>query len=443
VPSASRSVPDHITQVHPAAVPPSGGGSSKPADLSFKTHVLLRIVVPALIGALSGGLVAGATWLTTDQGLSLLASLPNSWPALFSPLALLVTLGVARSITQSTKPSTSELYIITYYSPDGRLPLRQIPGRVLGAMTTVVFGGAQGLESASALIGATLGNLAGFQWLHDIPEDERRTLLACGASAGIGAVFSSPAIGTLYGIEVPFRRDVDGRRLVPCAVAAATAFLVRAALIGSHHLVEMDGAPEIDRVFVVGVVLVAIACGIGGRLFALAGEALKHLGSHETRQFRAIGAGVFLAVLAWGGHHISGHWVTFGPGYIAADSLMNGSTTVWVLSAVLLIRCAGTLSCVYGGGGGGVFTSLACAGAFVGQIIAVALHRTESHVFPFIGEACFLGSGYRIPLACIMLVCEQSHAMSVVIGGIAAVAVGQVLMGPDSVSDAKHRDRMD
>ncbi|HEY6328489.1 MAG TPA: chloride channel protein [Blastocatellia bacterium] len=443
MPSPHRSVPDHITRVHPAAVPPSAGGTSQPANLSFGTHILLRILLPALIGALSGVLVAAATWLTTDHGLGLLAQLPRSWPALFSPLALLVTLGVATWVTRTTKPSTSELYIVTYYSPDGRLPLRQIPGRVLGAMTTIVFGGSQGLESASALIGAGLGNFAGLRWLRHIPEDERRTLLACGASAGIGAVFSSPAIGTLYGIEIPFRRDVDGRRLVPCAVAAATAFIVRAALIGSHHLVVMDGVPKVDRVFVAGVVLIALACGIGGRLFALAGEGLKHLASHETRHFRAIGAGLVLAVLAWGGHHISGHWVTFGPGYIAADSLLNGSTTLWVLSAVLLIRCAGTLSCVYGGGGGGVFTSLACAGAFVGQIVAVVLHRTESHVFPFIGEACFLGSGYRIPLACILLVCEQSNAMPVVVGGIAALAIGQVLMGPDSVSDAKHRDRMD
>jgi H+/Cl- antiporter ClcA len=114
-----------------------------------------------------------------------------------------------------------------------------------------------------------------------------------------------------------------------------------------------------------------------------------------------------------------------------------------LLSLVLLIRVAGTLATVYGGGGGGVFTSLACAGAFVGQIVADALGRTESQVFPFLGAVCFLGSGYRLPLACMLLVCEQSGSMKVVLAGLAAVAISQVLMGRDSVSNAQHQDRMD
>jgi chloride channel protein, CIC family len=90
-----------------------------------------------------------------------------------------------------------------------------------------------------------------------------------------------------------------------------------------------------------------------------------------------------------------------------------------------------------------VFTWLASVGASVGQMVAEVLGRRESHVFPFLGAACFLGSGYRIPLACMMLVCEQSRSIPVVLAGIVAVAIGQVLMGPDSVSDAKRRDRMD
>ena len=69
--------------------------------------------------------------------------------------------------------------------------------------------------------------------------------------------------------------------------------------------------------------------------------------------------------------------------------------------------------------------------------------HTHSHVFPFLGTACFLASGYRIPLACIMLVCEQSHSMPVIIAGMTAIAAGQIMMGRDSVSDAQHRDRMD
>ena len=107
------------------------------------------------------------------------------------------------------------------------------------------------------------------------------------------------------------------------------------------------------------------------------------------------------------------------------------------------MRACGTLTCVYGGGGGGVFTSLACCGAFVGQIVAVALGRHESHVLPFLGAACFLGAGYRLPLACMMLVLEGANSGAVAVAGLVAVAIGQTLMGRDSVSDAKHEERLD
>jgi len=433
----------HMPDPRPPGLPPSADEPLAPAPPGLGSRIALRLAAPAVIGAATGGCVAAANWLTTDHALAQLAALPGSWPAVFSPFALLVTLGVATWITRASRPSTSELYIVTYHSSEARLPLREVPGRVLGAMTTVSFGGSQGLESASALIGAAFGQLTRRLFRNGFPEDERRALMVCGASAGIAAVFSSPAVGALYGIEIPFRRDVDARRLIPCAVAAASAYTVRAALIGARHLVVLDAMPTVDAVFVAGALLVAVACGLGARLFAWAGERLKYRAGHESPLGRAAGAGVLLALLAWAGHTLSGSWITFGPGYFAADWLLAGPHPLWLLGATLLIRTAGTLTCVYGGGGGGVFTSLACTGTFIGQIVAQALGRTESHVFPFLGAACFLGSGYRIPLACMMLVCEQSRSIPVVLAGIVAVAIGQVLMGPDSVSEAKRRDRMD
>src|SRR5262245_7528994 len=121
----------------------------------------LHIIAPAIIGGATGAFVAGASWLTEDRALAAISRLPGAWPALFSPLALLATLATVRWVTRTAVPSTSELYIVTYHAPGARLPLRQIPGRVLGAMATVSGGGSQGLESASAITGASCGDILG------------------------------------------------------------------------------------------------------------------------------------------------------------------------------------------------------------------------------------------------------------------------------------------
>ena len=400
--------------------------------------LLWQLLAPILIGVLTGACVAAASSLVEGQLLTRLALLPGFAPALFSPLALVATWLVGRFVTRTFTPATSELYILTYLTPGARLPLRQLPGRLLAAATTVGFGGSQGFESPSALIGASWSQgLA--RWSPS--DDTRRTLLAAGASAGIAAVFSSPAIGALYGIEVPYRRDVDAPRLAPCAVAAVAAYLVRDALVGVRPLLAVGPLPPIDATYVAACAAVAVACGLGARLFAGIEEWLRAIGRRQTRGQRAAIGGAALMGLAAAGWALSGAWITFGPGYVAADWLTVGAHPLWLIGAVLVVRAAGNLVCVYGGGGGGVFTSLACNGAFIGQLVAEAIGRGQAHLLALLGAACFLAAGYRLPIACMLWVGEQSGSVVISIAGLAAIAVSQLLMGDASVSEAQVEER--
>lgn len=152
-------------------------------------------------------------------------------------------------------------------------------------------------------------------------------------------------------------------------------------------------------------------------------------------------AGVVLFALAWSAHALTGSWITFGPGYVAAGWLANGEHALWLLAVAMLIRTAGTLTCVFGGGGGGVFTSLAISGAFIGYLVATALGHDETSFLPLLGGACFLAGGYRIPLAGVLWIAETTGDVGLTVVGLAGIAAVQLLMGDDSVSDAKRDHR--
>jgi chloride channel protein, CIC family len=308
---------------------------------------------------------------------------------------------------------------------------------LLATIATVGLGGSQGFESTSAMVGAAWGDLLSRWRVFATSVAARRSLLASGASAGIAAVFSSPAVGALYGIEVPFKRDVDAPRLVPCSIAAACSYLTRDWLIGTKRIVTLDRRPQPDGNFVIGCLLVAAACGLGARLFARVEELLHDLGRRQPNWLRAVIGGVLLALLAVAGFELCGQWITFGSGYLAADWLTAQPRPLGVLGLALAIRAGGNLVCVYGRGGGGVFTSLACNGAFVGQIVADALGCAETRCLALLGAACFLGSGYRLPLACVLFVLEASGSVTVGAAGLLTIAIGQVLMGNASVSEAQ------
>ncbi|MBM4247058.1 MAG: hypothetical protein FJ148_25235, partial [Deltaproteobacteria bacterium] len=277
---------------------PVGGQSQPdpgtPGGRGIVHGILVQLVVPAVIGTGTGACVAGASWLVEGQAVRELALLPGALPALPSLVALLATLLIVRFVTRVDRPATAEVYIEVFHHRGSRIALRELPGRVLAAAATVSGGGSQGLESPSALLGAALGQVLGDR-LPRLGAYERRTWTIAGASAGIAAVFSSPAVGAMYGIEVPFRRDADLPRLVPAAVAAGASYLTRAALVGPSHLVVLSGVPRLDAGFALACALVAVGCGGGAWLFARATDLLRGLGRSAGAVPRAAIGGAALA----------------------------------------------------------------------------------------------------------------------------------------------------
>ena len=402
-----------------------------------------QLLAPALLGVVTGACVGGLVAGVESWALTQLGALPGVLPAVLAPLGLVLTCLAVRYVTRAERPTTSELYITLYHQHASRVPLRQLPGRILATTATVGLGGSQGFESTSALVGAAWSEATARLPVIRMPEHARRALLAAGASAGIAAVFSSPGAGMLYGIEIPFKSRIDAPKLAPCAVAAACSFATRCWLIGEQRLITVQGAPTLDGWFLLGCLLTAVACGLGARLFAMIEGVLHWLGRRQSRLARALLGGGLLALLALAGQQLCGTWITFGSGYIAADWLQAAPRAADALALALLIRAGGNLLTVYGGGGGGVFTSLVCNGAFIGEAIARLLGCDTTHTLALFGAACFLGAGYRLPLACMLFVAEASLGGGAVAVGLAAVAIALVFMGDESVSEAQVDDRAD
>ncbi len=428
--------------------------------------IVQLVVAPAVVGAATGTLVSVLRNITEVRVLDFFASVSNYWVALLPLAGLLLTLATMTWIARSRSPSTTELYIDAFHSEnDGltagrrpRFPLAQVPGRYLAGMTTVGFGGSQGLESPSTILGAGIGTLVE----RIVPGTYRNStsgpslidrlggsgsLLIAGAAAGIAAIFSSPGVGMLFAVESPYRRDMSTRALIPAAVAAGFSYVTYVAVGGDTPLVDVSGNVTLDWTIVAAVACVAVACGIGARLFA-AGATTAHALAHSVS--KSIGtwqritiAGALLVLLAALGFWVSGAWITFGPGEIALDWALTSERSLWLLVAVAVIHSAGTLTTVFGSGGGGVFVSMASAGALLGQFAAVAIGRPGAVVLPLIGAACFLGAGYRIPLAGVMLVADAYGHAGVIVLAIAAVVVSQAFMGNTSSNPAQRRDRFD
>src|SRR5213078_4050884 len=98
-----------------------------------------------------------------------------------------------------------------------RIPARVTVLKPVSAAVAIGTGGPFGAEGPIIATGGALGSLLG--QLIRVTADERKTLLAAGAAAGMAATFGSPVSAVILAIEL-LLFEYRPRSMVPVALAA-------------------------------------------------------------------------------------------------------------------------------------------------------------------------------------------------------------------------------
>jgi CIC family chloride channel protein len=102
--------------------------------------------------------------------------------------------------------------------------------KIVASAITIGFGGSVGREGPIIQIGASMGSAIG-QWLRFSPQ-RLRTLIGCGAAAGIAATFNAPIAGALFAVEI-ILRDFAIVTFSPIIVASVLATVVSRHFLGN------------------------------------------------------------------------------------------------------------------------------------------------------------------------------------------------------------------
>jgi H+/Cl- antiporter ClcA len=122
-----------------------------------------------------------------------------------------------------------------------RIPFRITFLKPLSAAISIGTGGPFGAEGPIIATGGALGSLIG--QLISVSTQERKTLLAAGAAAGMSATFGSPVSAVLLAIEL-LLFEYRPRSMIPVALAAATACGVRYAFTGVQAVFAMPNLTQ-------------------------------------------------------------------------------------------------------------------------------------------------------------------------------------------------------
>lgn len=410
------------------------------------TRASRTLILAAATGALTGLVVAGFEQVTQVLLLDNLLD-ARLWLQVGAPVVGLVLAAVVlRRLAFGANNSTSDEFIRAFHERQPRVPLKELPGKLLAGTSTIGLGGALGLEGPSIYAGSAIGSNIQQALRRFFTRDDAKVLLTAGAAAGVAAVFKTPATGVVFALEAPYRDDLAHRALLPALAASAAGYLTFVGIVGTEPVIGTLGRrPELSAGSLGGALVLGLFAGLIGRSFAWLIHRAKAFPQRLGLGWRILAGGLVLAGLAAASYLLFDEGLTLGPGYDAIEwatdpeRLTEPADGLGLIALLLGMRVLATVTTVGASGTGGLFIPLAAQGVILGRFVAGVFGRvdaslSDSALFPVIGLAAVLGAAYRAPLAAVTFVAETQRGDVFIIPALVAAAVSQLVTGRWSVS---------
>jgi CIC family chloride channel protein len=312
-----------------------------------------------------------------------------------------------------------------------RIPPRITFLKPLSAAIAIGTGGPFGAEGPIIATGAALGSLVG--QLLKITADERKTLLAAGAAAGMAATFGSPVSAALLAIEL-LLFEYRPRSLIPVALACVTAQAVRIAFVGTAPIFAMPDVIQPHGYALAVYVLVGAVVGIAAVLATRAVYGVEDLFDRlpiHWMWWPAIGA-VAVGVVGYFSPH------TMGVGYDNIENIVSGNILGRALIFLFVLKFISWAISLGSGTSGGTLAPLFTIGGGLGSVlgaIAAAMFPglgIDIRIAALVGMAAMFAGASRALLASVVFAFEttrQPLSLLPLLGGCtAAFLISSLLM---------------
>ena len=341
-------------------------------------------------------------------------------------------------LASETEGHGTDAAIRAYHRNRGLIRARVPLVKLVASALTLGTGGSGGREGPIALIGAGFGSLLASRLR--LSDTERRTLMAAGLGAGIGAIFHAPLAGAIFAIEVLYRDpDFEADALIPAFIATTVSYSVFCVAFGLSSFSPLFVVATADLAFTRPLLLLlplaalALAMSVASLLYVKAFYTTQSLfqrmplPSWLKPALGALASGVVAAVLYLAfkrlgpdAQHDSLSVLSFGYGFL--QKVLNpdqfGKPLVAVLLLVGLGKILTTSLTIGSGGSGGVFGPSMVIGGSLGAVVGVVFHHwmpglvgaSDVVTFAILGMASFFAATAKTPVSTLIMVSELTDS---------------------------------
>jgi H+/Cl- antiporter ClcA len=244
----------------------------------------------------------------------------------------------------------------------------------ISSAISIGSGGPFGAEGPIISTGGALGSMIG--QLLRISPNERKILLAAGATAGMSAIFGSPIAAIFLAVEL-LLFEFAPRSLVPVAMGCITGGAMHHFLFGSDPMFAMPaiGLPGNHALFVysvMGLLIGLLSLAITKAVYWVE-DTFEKLPVHWM-WWPAIG-GLFVGVIGYFAPR------TLGVGYENITELLSGQATMQLILSLALLKLLSWGIALGSGTSGGTLAPMMTIGGAIGCLLGML----AQHLFPTVG----------------------------------------------------------
>ncbi|MCW3094054.1 MAG: chloride channel protein [Ferruginibacter sp.] len=252
----------------------------------------------------------------------------------------------------------------------------------LSSAIAIGTGGPFGAEGPIIATGGALGSTLG-QLLH-ITANERKILLAAGATAGMSAIFGSPIAAIFLAIEL-LLFEFSPRSIIPVALACITGAAGHHFLFEPGFVFPMTGGVELSSntaIFfysIIGLIIGLLAILVTKAVYFIE-DIFEKLPFHWM-WWPAIG-GIAVGIIGYFNPR------TLGVGYENITSFLSGSLPIQLVLSLCLLKFISWAVALGSGTSGGTLAPLLTIGGATGALLSFVI----THFFPNSGITLPLGA---------------------------------------------------
>jgi len=382
------------------------------------------VLVSLLIGLLGGlgavgfreciKLLQRIAWHASAPSLAYLEQLPAWWkilaPATGGLVVGLIIVRFAREAKGHGVPEVMESVALR----GGRIRPRVVLAKLFASGVCIASGGSVGREGPIVQIGSAIGSTIG-QWLN-VGERRLRTLVGCGAAAGIAGTFNAPVAGALFAVEI-ILGDFGVSQFSPIVISSVVATVVSRHFLGDFPAFDVHPYSLVSPAELVAYAVLGILAGLVALLFIRVLYGFEDLFDRVPLSvpLRAVVGGALIGAIALRFPHV------LGVGYEAINLALGGEL-VWTLLLVLaLVKILAVSITIGSGGSGGVFAPSLFIGGMLGGAVGTVVHSlwpgstAGAGAYALVGMGAVVAAGTHAPITAIVIIFELTSDYKIIL----------------------------